>query len=170
MPYDRVAQQIDQKPDHDCTCPLVAPVTRAAPCPQKPGQPACRRSAVCGLVQANAWGVSSQPLCRCPGGQECPLRWDSEDGHSVTHGSDQYKVRHITNGGSAGCPCYLTRGNVFGVNCITSASIISQPIQTFVLSIRHPHPPTPYEVGSWWTFVVQRVSGRPRVAPPPAPG
>ncbi|KAF0314177.1 hypothetical protein FJT64_015357 [Amphibalanus amphitrite] len=59
---------------------------------QDSGRAVCRPAAVCAVVQANAWGVSRQQLCRCPGRQRCPLHWDNEDGHSVTHGSSQYKA------------------------------------------------------------------------------
>ncbi|KAF0290015.1 hypothetical protein FJT64_011732 [Amphibalanus amphitrite] len=59
--------------------------------PEKRGLMTCRRSAVCGLVQANAWGINAEKFCDCPGRQSCPLLWDPEDGRSVTHGSNQYK-------------------------------------------------------------------------------
>ena len=59
---------------------------------QKRGLMTCKRSAVCGLVQANAWGINAEKFCDCPGRQPCPLLWDPEDGRSVTHGSNQYKV------------------------------------------------------------------------------
>lgn len=59
--------------------------------PEKRSLMTCKRSAVCGLVQANAWGINAESFCDCPGRKPCPLLWDPEDGRSVTHGSNQYK-------------------------------------------------------------------------------
>ncbi|XP_037077106.1 U-scoloptoxin(11)-Sm5a-like [Pollicipes pollicipes] len=81
-------------------CWTAVPVCRAAlwevtneigPYPEKRGLTTCRRSAVCGLVQANAWGINTEAFCNCMGREPCPLHWDPEDGRSVTHGSNQYK-------------------------------------------------------------------------------
>ncbi|XP_018026153.1 U-scoloptoxin(11)-Sm5a [Hyalella azteca] len=60
--------------------------------------PDCARGAVCGLVEVNAFGVSSVPLCSCPrASAPCPLVWDQEDGRSVTVGPKQYKFCHQPN-------------------------------------------------------------------------
>lgn len=53
----------------------------------------CAGNTICAYLQANARGINTQQLCTCPGAHRCPLLWDSEDGHSITQGSDQYKVR-----------------------------------------------------------------------------
>ncbi|CAG2175369.1 unnamed protein product, partial [Oppiella nova] len=46
---------------------------------------------VCGYVQLNSMGISSQPLCKCRGGVQCPMMWNPMDGRTVSHGNDQYK-------------------------------------------------------------------------------
>ncbi|KAF2351559.1 hypothetical protein FHG87_017684 [Trinorchestia longiramus] len=52
----------------------------------------CAGGAVCGLVEVNAFGVNTIPLCTCArAGPPCPLVWDQEDGRSVTVGPKQYK-------------------------------------------------------------------------------
>jgi hypothetical protein len=76
----------------------------------------CPRGVSCGQLQANVKGITAVPYCACRKGKmakllelegmakdhgECPLRWDADDGKSITHGSNQYKVseyhRPITN-------------------------------------------------------------------------
>ncbi|XP_022253742.1 uncharacterized protein LOC111088309 [Limulus polyphemus] len=52
--------------------------------------PSCRAKGVCGYVQVNPYGVSSEQFCRCPQGS-CPLTTDLFDGKTVPHGYDQYK-------------------------------------------------------------------------------
>ena len=47
---------------------------------------------VCGYVQLNSMGISSQPICKCKGPVQCPLIWNPMDGRTVSHGNDQYKV------------------------------------------------------------------------------
>lgn len=54
--------------------------------------PACTPDSICGYLQANVRGINHQRLCACQTGSHCAMTWDSEDGHSVTQGSDQYKV------------------------------------------------------------------------------
>ena len=55
--------------------------------------PLCIGTSACGIVQVNAFGVSSQHFCRCPRTTlPCQLNWDPQDGHSVTQGSNQFKV------------------------------------------------------------------------------
>lgn len=54
--------------------------------------PVCAGNTICAYLQANARGINTQPLCSCAGPSRCPLIWDNEDGHSITQGSDQYKV------------------------------------------------------------------------------
>jgi hypothetical protein len=54
--------------------------------------PECTDEAsVCGYVQLNNMGISSQPICRCKAGISCPLNWNPLDGRTVMHGNDQYK-------------------------------------------------------------------------------
>ncbi len=59
--------------------------------------PECTDEAsVCGYVQLNNMGISSQPICRCKAGISCPLNWNPLDGRTVMHGNDQYKVWNWT--------------------------------------------------------------------------
>ncbi|CAG0892823.1 unnamed protein product [Cyprideis torosa] len=51
----------------------------------------CTKDTACAFLQANMFGVSHLQYCECPGSRACPLIWDSEDGRSITQGSDQYK-------------------------------------------------------------------------------
>ena len=62
------------------------------PWQQESKLPVCAGNTICAYLQANARGINTQPMCSCPGLNRCPLVWDSEDGHSITQGSDQYKV------------------------------------------------------------------------------
>ena len=55
----------------------------------------CAGNTICAYLQANVRGINTQQLCTCPGSHRCPLLWDSEDGRSITQGSDQYKVRDL---------------------------------------------------------------------------
>lgn len=59
--------------------------------PEEKQLPVCTGNTICAYLQANARGINTQQLCTCPGSHRCPLLWDSEDGHSITQGSDQYK-------------------------------------------------------------------------------
>uniref|UniRef100_A0A646QE15 SLPTX11 n=1 Tax=Hemiscolopendra marginata TaxID=943146 RepID=A0A646QE15_9MYRI len=53
--------------------------------------PKCQKNSTCALIQKNAKGTYAAQSCECGGGNKCPLTWDSQDGHSITQGSDQYK-------------------------------------------------------------------------------
>jgi len=53
--------------------------------------PECAGNTVCAYLQANNRGINTQEMCSCQGDTRCPLLWDSDDGHSITQGSDQYK-------------------------------------------------------------------------------
>lgn len=56
----------------------------------------CSSGAICGLVEVNAFGLNTVPLCSCPNtGPTCPLVWDQEDGRTITLGPKQYKVRQF---------------------------------------------------------------------------
>ncbi|RWS10704.1 hypothetical protein B4U79_14835 [Dinothrombium tinctorium] len=46
---------------------------------------------VCGYLQLNAFGISTQAICRCRNGITCPLVWDPFDSRTISHGNDQYK-------------------------------------------------------------------------------
>ncbi|OXA43955.1 hypothetical protein Fcan01_21105 [Folsomia candida] len=72
--------------------------------------PTCRDDSICGFLQANSHGINVQQRCACPGvGARCPLTWDTFDGHSVTMGSDQYKVSQ-----SQSAPFYASM-----IHCVT---------------------------------------------------
>ncbi|RWS26664.1 hypothetical protein B4U80_11591 [Leptotrombidium deliense] len=47
--------------------------------------------AVCGYLQLNSFGISTQEICRCSNGVTCPLVWDPLDSRTISHGNDQYK-------------------------------------------------------------------------------
>ncbi|XP_076373349.1 U-scoloptoxin(11)-Sm5a-like isoform X2 [Tachypleus tridentatus] len=53
--------------------------------------PPCQPFSVCAYVQFNYQGWSYQELCSCQNGFSCPLVWNGRDGHTISHGNDQYK-------------------------------------------------------------------------------
>ncbi|XP_022255206.1 protein giant-lens-like [Limulus polyphemus] len=53
--------------------------------------PPCQPFSVCAYVQLNYQGWSYQELCSCQNGFSCPLVWNVRDGHTISHGNDQYK-------------------------------------------------------------------------------
>uniref|UniRef100_A0A646QDL6 SLPTX11 n=1 Tax=Hemiscolopendra marginata TaxID=943146 RepID=A0A646QDL6_9MYRI len=50
----------------------------------------CQNNSICAQLQKNKIGINILEICECKTGQ-CPLFWNSNDGHTITQGKDQFK-------------------------------------------------------------------------------
>lgn len=86
MPLATMARSTNMEENHINAITDVFHLT-----PEKARLAECAGNTVCAYLQANTRGINIQEMCSCQGGTRCPLVWDSDDGHSITQGSDQYK-------------------------------------------------------------------------------
>nr|P0DQA4.1 RecName: Full=Kappa-scoloptoxin(11)-Ssd1b; Short=Kappa-SLPTX(11)-Ssd1b; AltName: Full=Toxin SSD282; Flags: Precursor [Scolopendra dehaani] len=51
----------------------------------------CHQNAACAHIQMHLKETYVDELCKCGRGEECPIHWDPNDGHSITQAYNQWK-------------------------------------------------------------------------------